>query len=68
MLVLSRKIGERIHIGNNIIVTVTKVSGNRVTIGIDAPQEVGILRGELNADSQLGAPNSMMLREFSTSV
>lgn len=68
MLVLSRKIGERIHIGDDIIVTVTKVSGNRVTIGIDAPQEVGILRGELSPNSQQGAHNAGTFRELSSSA
>ncbi|HMO17280.1 MAG TPA: carbon storage regulator [Oligoflexia bacterium] len=47
MLVLTRKVGERIHIGDNIIVTVTKISGNRITLGIDAPRETKIMRGEL---------------------
>jgi len=51
MLVLSRKEGERISIGDNITLIVSKVSGNRVTIGIEAPRDVKVVRGEL----QLGA-------------
>ncbi|NOY29870.1 MAG: carbon storage regulator [Planctomycetes bacterium] len=47
MLVLSRKIGERIHIGNDVFVEVRRVAGNRVTLAIKAPREVRILRGEL---------------------
>jgi carbon storage regulator CsrA len=47
MLVLSRKTGERIHIGNNITVEVRRVAGNRVTLALDAPRDVRILRGEL---------------------
>ena len=47
MLVLSRKVGQRLVIGDNITVTVTRISGNRVTIGIEAPDDVRILRGEL---------------------
>ena len=47
MLVLSRKTGERIHIGNDIFVEVRRVAGNRVTLAIKAPREVRILRGEL---------------------
>ncbi len=47
MLVLSRKIGERIHIGNDVFVEVRRVSGNRVTLAINAPKSVRILRGEL---------------------
>jgi carbon storage regulator len=47
MLVLSRKTGERIHIGNNITIEVRRVAGNRVTLALDAPRDVRILRGEL---------------------
>ncbi|TWT92426.1 carbon storage regulator [Stieleria varia] len=47
MLVLSRKSGERLHIGDDVIVTLTKIAGNRVAIGIEAPREVAIRRGEL---------------------
>ena len=47
MLVLSRKVSERIHIGNDIFVEVRRVAGNRVTLAISAPKNVRILRGEL---------------------
>ncbi len=47
MLVLSRKEGERIVIGDQITLVVSKVSGNRVTIGIEAPKDIKITRGEL---------------------
>ncbi|HEY4235537.1 MAG TPA: carbon storage regulator [Lacipirellulaceae bacterium] len=47
MLVLSRKTGERIHIGNDITIEVRRVAGNRVTLALDAPRDVRILRGEL---------------------
>lgn len=47
MLVLTRKAGEELIIGDNIRVTVTRVSGNRVTLGISAPDDVRIVRGEL---------------------
>ncbi len=50
MLVLSRKEGEKIHIGDNIVVEVRRVSGNRVTLAIKAPGHVRILRGELTED------------------
>lgn len=48
MLVLSRKIGEKIHVGNDITVEVRKISGNRVKVVVSAPSDVRILRGELN--------------------
>jgi carbon storage regulator len=47
MLVLSRKIGEKIHVGNDITIEVRRVAGNRVTLAVDAPRNVRILRGEL---------------------
>ncbi len=47
MLVLSRKEGERISIGDNITLIVSKVNGNRVTIGIEAPRDIKVVRGEL---------------------
>lgn len=47
MLVLSRKTGERIVIGDNITITVTRIRGDKVRIGIDAPPDVRILRGEV---------------------
>jgi len=47
MLVLSRKPSEEIVIGNNIRVIVTRIMGNRVTIGIQTPADVRIIRGEL---------------------
>jgi carbon storage regulator len=47
MLVLSRKVGEQIVIGDNITVVVNRVSGNRISLGINAPSDVRIVRGEL---------------------
>jgi carbon storage regulator len=47
MLILSRKVGERIVIGSDITVVVSRVSGDRVTLGLEAPSNVHILRGEL---------------------
>ena len=47
MLVLSRKVGERIHIGNDVFIEVRRVAGNRVTLAVNAPKSVRILRGEL---------------------
>lgn len=47
MLALSRKIGETIHIGNDIEVTILEIKGDQVKLGIDAPKSVGIYRKEI---------------------
>lgn len=47
MLVLSRKPGEKLVIGNDITVKVVEIKGNRVRLGFDAPDDVRILRAEL---------------------
>lgn len=47
MLVLSRKIGEKICIADNITLTVVSIDGGKVGLGVDAPPEVVILREEL---------------------
>lgn len=63
MLVLSRKVGERIEIGDDVTVVVSRISGNRVTIAIDAPSNIKVIRGELKrfrdefADGDSGRPS-----------
>jgi carbon storage regulator len=47
MLVLSRKNGESIRIGEEIEITVVGIEGNRIRLGIQAPQDVRVLRAEL---------------------
>ena len=49
MLVLSRKIGEKLVISDKITLVVNRISGNRVLLGIDAPDDVHVVRGELLA-------------------
>lgn len=46
MLILSRKIGERIAIGHNITVTITQIREGSVRVGIEAPDDVRILRDD----------------------
>ncbi len=48
MLVLSRKVGEKLVIDGNITVEVLRIKGNRITLGLAAPKDVKILRSELN--------------------
>lgn len=52
MLVLSRKVGERIHVGDNIVLEIRRIAGNRVTVALDAPRDVRILRGELDGPAR----------------
>ena len=52
MLVLSRKVGERIHVGDNITLEIRRIAGNRVTLALDAPRNVRILRGELEQSAR----------------
>ncbi|MCK5737534.1 carbon storage regulator CsrA [bacterium] len=47
MLVLTRRIGESIIIGQNIKVMVTDIQGNQVRLGIEAPKEITVHRGEI---------------------
>ncbi len=47
MLVLARKLGEKVVIGGNITLTVVEVRGNQVRLAFDAPPQVRILRDEL---------------------
>jgi carbon storage regulator len=48
MLALTRRPGERIIIGNDIVLTVVEVKGETVRIAIDAPRNISIFRGELH--------------------
>lgn len=58
MLVLSRRAGESIRISDDIVVSVQRVAGNRIIIGIEAPKDVSIRRGELviEGDAEEVAP------------
>ena len=53
MLVLSRKQAERIRLGDSIVVTVVRVSGDKVRLGIEAPPDVLVLRDELDVKSEI---------------
>jgi carbon storage regulator len=59
MLVLSRRPGEKLILGEGITVTVLEVVGNRVRLDVAAPADVCILRGELACwlDPETGPPN-----------
>jgi len=52
VLVLSRKVGERIRIAGDIEVIVRAIQGDRIKIGIEAPRDVNVRRGELAKDER----------------
>ena len=47
MLVLSRKLGQRFHVGHDVRVTIVKIDRNSVRIGIEAPSDVNVCREEI---------------------
>ena len=49
MLVLSRKVDEKIHIGDNITITIVRIGESIVRLGFDAPDDINIRRAELGA-------------------
>lgn len=66
MLILTRKPGEQIYIGDYIVVTVVEIKGNQIRLGIDAPPEFRIFRKEIydqiqdeNRAAALGASESL---------
>ena len=61
MLVLSRKVGERILIGENITITVVRLTQGGVRIGIEAPTEMIVVRDELKdaADGSAAKPQNL---------
>ena len=71
MLVLTRKLMEKLYIGDNVCVTVVRLEGGQVRLGIDAPREVSVVRAELLAgqgpgaredDKETGTPPPMSIR------
>lgn len=47
MLVLSRKVGQKILVGDDVTITLTRISGDKARIGIEAPKDVPIFREEV---------------------
>ena len=65
MLVLSRKLGEKIYIGENICITVVDIDRGKIRLGIEAPRDVPIFRQELlpNKGTQDGVPQTPALSQ-----
>ncbi len=47
MLVLVRRVGQTIHVGDDVVITVSEITRGSVRVAIEAPKEIRILRGEL---------------------
>lgn len=62
MLVLSRKSGERILIGDEIAVTIVRIGPNTVRLGIDAPRDMNIVREELCVGTEPTAASEVTVR------
>jgi len=65
MLVLSRKVGERILIGDNIAVTVVRVAQGAVRIGVEAPDDMAIVREEIKGQREAAAVSNGKKRNAS---
>jgi carbon storage regulator len=61
MLVLSRKEAERIRLGDSIVITVVRIGGDKVRLGIQAPKDMLVLRDELETFEKNPSANGMML-------
>mgnify|MGYP001000629324 CR=1 FL=1 len=57
MLILTRRVGEKLVIGENVTVTVLGVKGNQIRIGIEAPRSINIVREEI---SDLSASDTLL--------
>jgi carbon storage regulator len=62
MLILSRKEAEKVYLGNDIVLTIIRVAGDKVRIGIEAPSNVRVLRNELQKhDEQSELPVTLQV-------
>jgi carbon storage regulator len=60
MLILSRRESERVYLGEDIVLTIVRVNGDKVRIGVEAPPNIKILRTEL----EIAAPDTAKLQNL----
>lgn len=63
MLVLSRKLGEKIYVGDNICITVVDIDRGKIRLGIEAPRDVPIFRQELLDEFKKAPPDPNSMEE-----
>ena len=63
MLVLTRKQNEKIRIGDSITITVLRMKGKSIRLGIEAPHSVNVLRGELAFETEIEVDTETLERE-----
>jgi carbon storage regulator len=67
MLVVTRKVGERIQIGEDITLTVVRINGPAVRLGINAPEDLAVVRQELVQNSTARHPTNDLAKETAAS-
>lgn len=58
MLVLTRRVSEKFYIGNNIAITIVRIEGGQVRVGIEAPREIEVVRAEVEERNRLKIAHS----------
>ena len=70
MLTLTRKVGESIYVGKDVMIVVKEIKGKQVRIGIEAPMELPVYRGELYErimeENRVSAGANVSMNELST--
>lgn len=67
MLILSRRESERVYLGEDIVLTIVRVNGDKVRIGVEAPPNIKILRTELELETSSDASNQRAVPSTATS-
>jgi carbon storage regulator CsrA len=68
MLVLTRKLQQQIKIGDEVVVTILRVKGNTVRVGVQAPRDVRVIRGELPKHGDQGEMTEILIDEDGSEI